>query len=346
MSNTEGSQVDRKTQRNMVTILRTLRDAPGPLGAERIAEQLRGSGTDLSERAVRNYLSQADARGWTLNLGRRGRSLTSDGRVELDGALVMDKVGFVAARVDALAYRMTFDPSTRKGTVILNISTIALEDIRPAFAAMFNAYEANIGMGRLVAVARPGEMVGDFHAPPERLTIGTICSVSINGIFLQAKVATRSRFGGLLQVEDRQPKRFTQIINYDGTSLDPLEIFIRGHMTSVAQTASTGSGIIGASFREVPTAALPEVRRLAGLSERLGLGGVFAFGLPNQHLLDIPVAQGCAGLVVTGGLNPIAAIVENGITTTSAAMHTMCEFSELMEYGTLRERVASGKLAV
>ena len=324
--------MERKTERNMVAILRSLRDAPGPLGAERVAERLLASGTDLSERAVRNYLAQADANGWTHNLGRRGRSLTAAGRHEVDGALVMDKVGFVSARVDALAYQMTFDAESRKGTVILNISTLSMQDLRTACAELMRAYEANLGMGRLLAVGTPGQWIGNFRVPDARLVIGTICSVSINGIFLRAKIPLRSRFGGLLQIEGGQPKRFTQIINYDGTSLDPLEIFIRGHMTSVDAAARSGSGVIGASFREVPVAALPEVRRLSALSESIGLGGVFAFGLPNQPLLDIPVAQGSAGLVIAGGLNPIAAVVESGISTTSSAMHTLCEFSELVEY--------------
>lgn len=49
-----------KTHRNMATILRVLRNAAGPLGAERIAQELEAAGTRLSERAVRGYLAQAD----------------------------------------------------------------------------------------------------------------------------------------------------------------------------------------------------------------------------------------------------------------------------------------------
>lgn len=325
-----------KTQRNMIAILRVLRNAEGPLGAERIAQELRNAGTRLSERAVRNYLALADAEGWTQNLGRRGRRLTAHGCQEIDGAQVMDKVGFVAARVDELTYQMDFDLENRQGTVILNVSTIALEDADAALGELVAVYEAGLGMGRLVLIGRPGETVGAFHVPHGRLVIGTLCSVSINGIFLRAKVATRSRFGGLLEIEDGHPKRFTQLIRYDGTSLDPLEIFIRGHMTSVAQAASTGAGVIGASFREVPSVSLSEVRRLAALSEKVGLGGIMAIGQPNQPLLDIPVAQGCVGLVVSGGLNPVAAIAEAGIETASAAMHSLCDFNHLLEYETLR----------
>jgi len=316
----------------MIEILRVLKNSPNGLGANRIALELSVSGTMLSERAVRNYLSYSDERGWTRNLGRRGRCLTVEGRQEVDGALVVEKVGFVAARVDALAYQMSFDVASRRGTVIVNMSTVSKQDAPAALRIMREVYEAALGMGRYVLIGEPGAMVGDLVVPQDRFVVGTMCSVSINGIFQQAKVATRSIFGGLLEIENGYPKRFTQIIHYNGTSLDPLEIFIRGHMTNVLQAARTGSGVIGASFREVPTIALPEVRRLAALSEEIGLGGLLAMGAPNQPLLDIPVAQGCVGIIVAGGLNPIAAIVEQGIPTTSSAMHSLCDFAQLTEF--------------
>lgn len=334
--------MDIKTRRKMIAILRVIHNAPKPLGSQRIAESLALGGIDLGERTVRNYLAQADELGWTENLGRRGRRLTPLGVQEIDGALVVDKVGFVAARVDTLAYQMTFDPVAGKGKVILNISTIAARDVRPAIQELIQVYDADLGMGRKLAVGGPGDQVGDFYVPRGSFAVGTICSVSINGILLRANIAMTSRFGGLLQFEKGGPKRFTQIITYDGSSLDPLEIFIRGHMTSVAETARTGYGMLGASFREVPAVALPDARPLIDLSEKIGVGGVLAIGSPNQPLLDIPVAQGRVGLVVCGGLNPIAAVVEAGIAVTSTAMSTLCEFQELVDYTDL-ELVAAKK---
>ena len=334
---------DVKPQRNMVAILRVLRDAPGPMGSERIARELRLSGIDLSERTVRNYLFEADAHGWTTNLGRRGRRLTGLGRREADGALVMDKVGFVAARVDELTYQMTFDPYEKRGRVIVNVSTFRQRDIRAAARAMLAAYESNLGMGRLLAIAGPGERIGDFEVPGGLMAVGTICSVSINGVFLREHISTTSKFGGLLELESGQPKRFVQIVNYDGSTLDPLEIFIRGYMTRVTDAAASGSGVVGASFREVPAIALAQVRRLASLSEQIGLGGVLAVGRPNMPLLEIPVAQGRVGLILCGGLNPMAAVVESGIATTNAAMKTLCEFDRLVEYTALRELASGGR---
>ncbi len=323
---------DIKTKRKMTAILRVLQESHGPLGSTSIAERLSWQGIDLSERNIRNYLVQSDRLMWTDNLGRRGRKLTELGTHELEKALVVDKVGFVSARVDELAYQMDFDLSSRKGSVILNISTVALNDTRAALEVMHDIYASGLGMGRLLALGAPGERIGNYRVPEGQFAFGTICSVSINGIMLRKNIYMSSRFGGLLQMVAEHPRRFSEIIMYDGTSLDPLEIFIRGHMTSVAQIAQTGSGMLGASFREITLMALPEVKRLIELSEKVGIGGLLAIGSPNQPLLDIPVSHGRVGLVVPGGLNPVAAVVEAGIRVKSTAMSTLCDFGILLEY--------------
>jgi repressor of nif and glnA expression len=53
-------------------------------------------------------------------------------------------------------------------------------------------------------------------------------------------------------------------------------------------------------------------------------------GKPNQPLLDIPVMEGRAGIIVAGGLNPLAAVEESGIRTENLAMGTLLDFSELV----------------
>ena len=61
-------------------------------------------------------------------------------------------------------------------------------------------------------------------------------------------------------------------------------------------------------------------------------GGILAIGQPNQQFLEIPEGLDRAGLCVVGGLNPIAALEEAGIETTSAAMSDMVEFDELVPF--------------
>jgi repressor of nif and glnA expression len=306
-----------RTHRKIIGILRILRDAGKPLGSTRIGRELHAMGIDRSQRTVRYYLGIMDEEGLTRSLGKRGRAITPLGEMELRDAMTVEKVGFMVATVDALAYQMTFDLERLRGKVILNISLIDAADSGRAAREIMKVYSAGLGMGQFVAVAASGEQLGDLV---------------VNGVLLKAGITTISRFGGLLEMRDGQPHRFTEIINYDGTTIDPLEIFIRGQMTQVAQAAATGNGIIGASFREIPTVGINEVERINGELERIGLGAALLIGHPNQPLLDVPMAHGRTGMIVMAGLNPLAAVEEAGIRTTNWAMKTMFDFDKLVPY--------------
>ena len=323
--------MDIAAQRKIVAILKVLHETGQPLGSSAISRQLSNWGIDLQERMVRNYLAVTDRSGLTKNLGRRGRIITEQGQKELDIAVIIDKVGFVAARMDELAYRMNFETDRRAGTVILNISFIDADLIDHVFCEIRPVMQAKLGMGRHLYLAYPGETIAETNiiTPPEKIAVATVCSVVLNGVLLRRGVAVTSRFGGLLELNSGIPVRFSQIINYDGSTLDPLEIFIKGKMTSVGRAAKTGTGIIGASFREVPTATLPIVEETINELEQVGLGGVLLVGKPNQPLLDIPVGYGRVGIIVAGGLNPIAAAEERGIETENHAFHTLCDFDRL-----------------
>ena len=320
-----------------MAIMRALQGRSKPLGATRIGREIQAYGVNLSQRTVRYYLAWTDRKGFTEKFGRRGRMLTAAGMKEVSDSFVFEKVGLVVCRIDHLSYRMTFSPNRLAGNIILNISTVKREDAGRAVERIASVFEAGLGMGRLVVIGAAGRQVGDFVVPEGRTAIGTVCSVTINGVFLKAGIPVTSRFGGLLEVRDGQPVRFTQLINYDGTTLDPLEIFIKGGMTSVEKVARTGSGIIGASFREIASAALRHAKRLSRKLVDIGLGAIMMIGKPGQPLLDIPVCEGRTGMVVLPGLNPLAACQETGIDTDNLAMGTLFEFGDLVSFERLRQ---------
>ncbi len=324
--------MDSRARRKVAAILRILDEAGRSLGSTRIARELHIQGIELSHRTVRYYLGMMDEEGLTRSLGKRGRAITPLGEMELRGAMTVEKVGFMVATVDALAYEMTFDLEHLRGQVILNISLIDAAEVKRAASEIMQVYSAGLGMGKYVALAGAGERIGNLGVPPGKFAIGTVCSITINGVLLKAGIVTHSKFGSLLEMRNGQPHRFTEIINYDGTTIDPLEIFIRGQMTRVARAASTGNGIVGASFREIPTAGINEVERINGELERSGLGAALVIGMPNQPVFDVPVGQGRTGMIVMAGLNPLAAVEEAGIRTTNWAMKTMLDFGQLVPY--------------
>jgi HTH-type transcriptional regulator, global nitrogen regulator NrpRI len=314
-------------------ILKVLQELDGPAGAARIAERLAGEGLDLRPRSVRFHLAELDRRGFTRLLSRRrGRELTEQGRTELLRSNIAERIGFIAARVDTLGYQMKLNTRKQSGSVIANIGVLHSADYFKGLAAMLPVFQRGLGMGDRLRIAKAGEDVGGFQVPQRSIAVATVCSITINGVFLHECIPVTSRFGGLLELRDYEPVRFVELVEYRGTTMDPLETYIRAGMTETYKAASSGSGLVGASFREIPSAAIDEARRIKRWAERFGLGGILAIGQPNRPLLDIPVSEGRAGMLVLGGLNPIAAIAERGIKISIAPLAGLVDIDSFQSY--------------
>ena len=324
--------MNERGRRKIMDILRVLSEADRPLGGTRIAQALHLSGQDMSQRTVRYYLEHTDQMGFTEFLGRRGRQLTARGRLEVENAFAVDKVGFVATQVDTLTYRMKFRLRQAKGLVVINVSTVEVGHISQAAALMADVFKAGLTMGNRLKIFNPNTRLGKMKLGSDHFGVATLCSVNLNGVLLAHGIPTNNRFGGLLQMEDGKPVRFTQFIHYDGTTLDPLEIFIKSRMTEVHTASQTGNGMVGASFREIPAPGVEKTRQLSARMQRVGLAGPIWVGRPGQSLLEIPVSPGRVGLAILGGLNPLAAAEELGLATTNHALNTMIPFEELLPY--------------
>ncbi len=295
---------------------------------------------DISERTVRFHLQALDNQGFTGYKEKKGRFLTPRGLMELSRAHVYDRVGFLSSKIDEMTFRMTFNPETAEGTVLVNLSLVekryrdALGDkISPVFSS-------GLAHGSLMALIDEGEFIGESVIPRGMVGLGTVCSITFNGALIQAGIPVTSVFGGLLEIHDKAPDRFTAVIKYDGTSLDPLEIYITSGMTSTAEAARNGNGLIGASFREIPSSARDRVKETDARLKGRGLGGFLKMGYSSQALLDIPVGDGRTGLVIAGGLNAVAPLVEDGITIDSKALSGLIDYSVLFSYEELSSRLS------
>lgn len=330
-----------KTEKKQLAILRLLQKAEGPLAGSKLMENLQAMGHEVSERTVRYYLLDMDRQGLTENFGKKGRVITESGRKELSAARVFDKVGFLAAKIDQLTYRMTFDLYKKSGTVIVNVSLIDAEQMSRLAPQICRVYEAGYSMGTLMGIFMPGERVGGIIIPENMVGLGTVCSITLNGVLLAHGIPTHSSFGGLLELRGRKPERFVEIIKYDGTSLDPLEVFIRSGMTDYVGAIETGNGRIGVGFREMPADSRDAVIALIQKLENVGLGGFLTIGWPGQPLLEIPVIEGRVGAIVIGGLNPAAILEETGIKVRSRALAGIVEYKRLFHYHEMEERISN-----
>jgi len=320
--------VERKT----IAIMRILKDSPEPLGARVISQSLKDHGVELGERAVRYHLKLMDERGFTENEGRDGRSITQLGLEELESALVSDKVGFVASNIEFLACQTDFDIDKHQGNVPVNISFFPEKQFKKAIEIMKRVFQAGICVSDLVAVARQGEKLGGLIVPQGKIGLATVCSVIINGALLKAGIPMDSKFGGILQIKNHKPLRFVELIQYPGSSLDPSEIYITSRMTSVGQVARKGEGRILANLREIPAICQPEAEKVIARLKETGLGGVLMMGEVSKSVCEVPVELNKVGMILTGGLNSVAAAVESGIEVENHAMSTVMEYQDLIKF--------------
>ncbi len=327
-------QGSRQVEREEIAILQILSDSGGAVGGKVIARRLKDEhGIELSERAVRYHLGLLDERGLTLKISRRdGRAITQLGFEELGDAMVADKIGFVSDKIEFLAYQTSFDPVKLTGQVPINISFFPREKFKPALKAMAGAFKAGLGVSNLVAVASGGEKLGTVTVPPGNIGLATVCSIIVNGTLLKAGIPMDSRFGGTLQLRNHKPWRFTEIIDYAGSSLDPSEIFISSRMTDVSGVVKQGDGKILANFREIPAMCLPLAEKVFGQLRGAGINGLLLAGEAGKPVCEVPVGLNKAGLVLAGGLNPVAAAVEAGISVTNKAMSSLVDFKELKSF--------------
>ena len=322
-----------QVERKVISILKILSDSPQPLGARLISRQLKEQGVELGERAVRYHLKLMDERGLTRPMERwDGREITPLGKEEISNALVADKIGFVLEKIELLAFRTSFDIERRTGLVLVNISFFPNQKFSEALQLMKEAFKAGLCVSDLVAVAPEGERLGEVLVPTGKVGLATVCSIIINGSLLKVGVPTDSRFGGVLQMRNNQPSRFANLIYYSGSTLDPSEVFIRAGMTDVQGVIRKGEGKILANFREIPAQCQPLVEKVTNQLKEAGLRGLIMMGAVSEAVCGISVGLNKVGMILLGGLTPVAAAVEAGIEVENHAMSTLLDYQSLTKF--------------
>ena len=323
-------QESRLVERKAVAILKVLSDSSTPLGGRVIARRLSDLGYELGERAVRYHLKLMDERGLTQIVGKKdGRLITSAGLDELKSALVSDRLGCMAARIELLAYATTFDPERRDGRVPINTSLFATNELPHALELMHEAFGAGLGVSDLVAIAREGDQLGEETIPQGKTGLATVSNIAVSGALLKAGIPVVSKFEGLLQLRDHQAIRFTELVDYSGCSFDPAEVFIASKMTRVKKASAEGNGKILASFLELPFPCKSEAEATLGRLRAAGFDGLVKMGEVSEPLCEAPTGVNRVGLILKHGLNPVAAAAEAGMEVTNRAMSGVIEYREL-----------------
>lgn len=326
-------QETHEVERKILTILEILSDSDEPLGGRIISRRLKEKGINLGERAVRYHLRIMDERGLTHIVGHRdGRAITQPGLEELRNALVCDKIGSLTGRIELLAYLTTFDTDTRTGDIPIDVSLFAAEDFTTALKTMRGIFKAGLCISNLIAKASEGDKLGEVVVPEGKIGLATVSNVVISGLLLKSGIPIDSRFVGLVQMHNSQPCHFVDFIEYRGSTVDPLEIFISSKMTSVTNAAKKGEGRVLASFHEIPILSKPATETVLERLKTINLCSLFVLGNATEPICEIPVTSNKIGLVLFSGLNPVAAAAEKGINVINKAMSGVIDVKKLRSF--------------
>ncbi|MFC2009484.1 DUF128 domain-containing protein [Chloroflexota bacterium] len=330
-------QETHEIERKLIAILKVLGDSPEPLGGRIIASRLSELGVHLSERAVRYHLKLMDERGLTCIVGRRdGRLITEKGIEELESALVGDRVGSIASRIELLAYRTSLDLEKRVRKIPVNVSIFPKERFEQALAVMYDTFRTGLCVSDLVAVGFEGEKLGGVTVPRDTVGFATVSSTVVNGVLLKAGIPLDAKFSGILQIRNHKPLRFIELIEYSGCSLAPAEIFIASRMTNVGEVLGNGEGKILAHFCEIPAPCKPEAESILRRLKEAGFSGLTIMGGISEAVYEVPVELNKVGIILQSGLNPAAAAMESGIEVVNRAMSGVIDFEGLRSFWDLR----------
>jgi len=294
-----------KTEHKYIEILRILKDHQDPMGAKRLSEILAERGYVMTDRAVQYYLRSLDTRGFTEKVGNQGRILTPTGIAETDRALVEDRIGFVISNLERLAYRSTFDPDTSTSDVAYNLTIVPDEALESVTSVFDRVRDAECSFFHSYALVDR-----DPRIPHGHTGILTVCSITMDGVFQHNGIPVKMAYGGTIRIEKRKPVEFVDLIGYQGSTVDPLQLFINSGLTSIGSYIRDGNGILLANIRQIPGSSWDRASDLIDRMQKCGFR--FPLMMGKGRIFNLSADPGRISLVSYSGMNSIGYATEEG----------------------------------
>ena len=240
-----------------------------------------------------------------------------------------DPLRFVSHRIEDYAMQVTFDPAKGTGSVVYNLSLIHQEDLDTALSVFRATCEAGVSPSGLIRVMNEGEINDGFPIPAGHCGLLTLCSTTLDGLLVRRGIPFNPIGGGVVEVIENIPRRFTHLIKYEYTTIDPLQVLVSQEITSIQNVMRTGSGNLLGNIRECHMEAEDKVGEvLEELSESY-FTGILDLGLPNTPCLGVAVDPQYMGVAALGGTNWMAALREEGVFVKMQAMKGVIDISRM-----------------
>jgi len=226
---------------------------------------------------------------------------------------------FSLSRIENLMQKVSFDPQRMEGEIITNTSMVNLDMLEPTLRIFRDVMVSGLAVSPYLKV----EALGN------RAKIMSACSITISGVLLKAGVPVRPKGGGVIEVIDREPVRFTDMLMYWATTIDPIDVLISQELTSVLEMMQTGSGRILGNLQEAPMLAKEWIEERLEVLAEAGFAGVLDLGDPNMNVLGVSVERDHVGISLVGGTNIVAAAMSRGIGIETESISSLTDIREM-----------------
>lgn len=226
---------------------------------------------------------------------------------------------FTLSRIENLMHQVSFDPGEMKGKIITNTSLVEKERLSEALAVFYDTIEAGLAVSPLIKLEEDGR----------HFRIKTACSLTISGVLLKSGIPVRPKGGGLIEVIGREPTRFTDMLMYWATTVDPIDVLTAQGLTDISSMMRTGDGRILGNLQEAPMLARERIEEVLEHLSAAEFTGVLELGEPNMDVLGAFVERDHLGIALVGGTNLVASALELGIKIKHESISDLTDVSEM-----------------
>ena len=226
---------------------------------------------------------------------------------------------FTLARIENLMQQVSFDPLRMKGRIITNTTLVKKDVLSETLDIFYDTIQSGLAVCPMIKIEDDGRYA----------RIKTACSLTIDGVLLKNGIPVRPKGGGIIEVIDREPSRFTEIIMYWATTIDPIDMLTAQGLTNITGMMRTGNGRILGNIQEAPMLARDCIEEVLDHLTGAGFMGVLELGEPNMNVLGVSVERDHLGVALVGGTNLVAAARECGIDVDHESISDLTEISEM-----------------
>jgi repressor of nif and glnA expression len=226
---------------------------------------------------------------------------------------------FTLSRIENLMHQVSFDPVEMKGRIITNTSLVEKEHLDETLNIFYDVIQSGLAVSPMIKIAQEKGSV----------KIKTACSLTICGVLLKHGIPVHPKGGGLVEVVDREPTRFTEMLMYWATTIDPIDVLTAQGLMDITGMMRTGNGRILGNLQEAPMIARDRIEEVLDLLASGGFAGVLELGAPNMNVLGVSVDRDHVGIALVGGTNLVAAARECHIDVVHESISDLTDISEM-----------------